>query len=158
MGARVHNTHNSINFLKQLHLTSPELWCRAGKSGHQSPALDVHGVNYFLDPRCVNQLEGLYRAIILSPDDGNSAVGAAQLLALQCFLYGRQGILDELLRGVVLVALESALKASLGGLTARTNSKCLVLKVIPTGAVIIEMRSCLVQSGHKEPNTLRPLP
>jgi hypothetical protein len=56
---------------------------------------------------------------------------------LQRLLYGGEGIFDKLLWGVVVVALESALKESLGGLRARANSKCLVLKIVAAGAVIV---------------------
>jgi hypothetical protein len=77
---------------------------------------------------------------------------------LQSLLNGREGILDELLWGVVVVALEPALEESLGSLGARTDGESLVLKVVPAGAVVIQMSSRLIQSGNKEANTIRPLP
>jgi hypothetical protein len=118
----------------------------------------LHGVDYLLDPLRVNHLKWLKGAVVLPADDGHSAVGAGQLLALQSLLNGREGILDELLWGVVVVALEPALEESLGSLGARTDGKCLVLKVVPAGAVVIEMSSRLIQSSNKEANTIRPLP
>jgi hypothetical protein len=100
---------------------------------------DLHGVDKFLDPCGANHLERLDGAVLLPAYDGHRAVGAGQLLTLQCLLYGGEGVLDELLRGVVIVALEPALQESLGGLGTRTDGECLVLKVVPAGAVVVQM-------------------